>query len=59
MMASGPPGVWLIDDSDLARYTISIAGSDVSGRPANKIALQVIASAIADAFPVDGLEVPE
>jgi flagellar biosynthesis/type III secretory pathway ATPase len=56
MMASGPPGVWLIDEANQTRFTISIAAAD--GSPPNKLALQTIAAAIAEAFNDDGLEVP-
>lgn len=55
MMASGPPGVWLIDEANETRFTITITSHD---KNVNPLVLKTLAATVADAFPEDGIEVP-
>jgi len=55
MMASGPPGVWLIDEVNETKFTITITAHDKNTNP---LVLKTLAAAVADAFPEEGIEVP-
>ena len=55
MMASGPPGVWLIDEANETKFTITITPHD---KGVNPLVIKTLAATIVDAFPEEGIEVP-
>ena len=54
MGTAGPPGLWLIDENDQTKFTITADGFGASPKQ-----IEVLLAALADVLPEDGLEVPE
>lgn len=53
-MGQGQPGLWLIDENDATRFTVSIHGFGITQEQSAAIAM-----ALADCIPDEGIDVPE